>query len=98
MDLGTKIKNIRKSKNITQSELAEKLGVSTCYVCYLETGKKKNPSYSLMATINQVLNTSIYDLDLPLQPIELSRVSTKDLIEELQKRNDFKIQLIYKEA
>jgi len=97
VELGEAIRTIRKSKHITQSELAEKLGVSTGYICYLETGKKKNPSYSLMATINQVLNTSIYDLDLPLQPIELSQVSTKDLIGELQKRNDFKIELICRE-
>jgi len=34
---------------------------------------------------------------LPLQPIELSQVSTKDLIGELQKRNDFKIELICRE-
>ena len=38
--IGKKLKDARISKNLTQAEIAEELGVSTGYVCQVERGDK----------------------------------------------------------
>ena len=38
--IGKKLRNARISRNLTQSELAEELGVSTGYICQIECGDK----------------------------------------------------------
>lgn len=43
MLINESIKECRISKGLTQSELAEKLGVSKRYVIYMEQGDKKIP-------------------------------------------------------
>lgn len=45
----------RNRKNLTQKELAEKLGVSRSYIAKLESGERCNPSTSLMRKIKEVL-------------------------------------------
>ena len=39
--LGQKIKQFRLTKGLSQEELAEKCNLSTSYISYIETGKKK---------------------------------------------------------
>ena len=38
--IGKKLRNARISHNLTQTELAEELGVSTGYICQIECGDK----------------------------------------------------------
>ena len=40
MAYGRKIKNLREANGDTQSDLAEKLGISRCYVAMMERGTK----------------------------------------------------------
>ncbi len=37
---GKRVADVRKSKNITQNELAEKVGMSVVTIAYIETGKR----------------------------------------------------------
>ena len=57
----TKIKELRARHNLTQDDLAKKVGVRRETVLYLEKGKY-NPSLKLAADIAKVLQTTIDDL------------------------------------
>lgn len=56
--LGKKIKELRKKRGITQSELADVLGVSTSMVGMYETDSR-NPSYDVLIKIANYFNVSI---------------------------------------
>ncbi len=59
--LGENLKKIRINKNITQTELAEKLGVDKSFVSNLENGKN-NPTLSTISNIAQALEVSVNEL------------------------------------
>ena len=59
--IAQKIKSARKSANITQAELAEKIGVSTNAVAKLETNLMK-ASLKTLINITNVLNLDINQL------------------------------------
>jgi transcriptional regulator with XRE-family HTH domain len=59
--LGENLKKIRTNKNITQTELAEKLGVDKSFVSNLENGKN-NPTLSTITNIAQALEVSVNEL------------------------------------
>ena len=58
--LGKQIKKRRKKKRITQAELAEKVGVTTVYITYIETGKYF-PSLKRLIKIAKVLRVKVGD-------------------------------------
>lgn len=57
-----KLKKLRKSKNLTQVQLGNLIGVSGAYIQQLENGIKKNASYEVILKICEVFDTSPYDL------------------------------------
>jgi putative transcriptional regulator len=57
----TRIKELRARHNLTQDDLAKKVGVRRETVLYLEKGKY-NPSLKLAHDIAKVLQTTIGDL------------------------------------
>ena len=57
-EFGNFLKSIRKSKGITQENLANGIGVSTVYIHQLETGKVDAPSKIKCYEISKVLNVS----------------------------------------
>lgn len=59
--LARHIQTVRKSKRITQEQLAEKVNVSTTWIGYIETGKFR-PSLKLLNKIAGTLNVSVKDL------------------------------------
>jgi transcriptional regulator with XRE-family HTH domain len=59
--LGNKLKTIRTAKNITQSELAELLGVDKSFVSNIENGKN-NPTLSTIANLAKALKVSVDEL------------------------------------
>ncbi|MFX0010718.1 MAG: helix-turn-helix transcriptional regulator [Candidatus Hermodarchaeota archaeon] len=59
--LKTSIKDLREKKNISVSQLAEKVGVPIQTIIYLEEGRY-NPSLTLAFKIAEVLNCKIEDL------------------------------------
>lgn len=59
--LGKSIKKIRNQAGMTQEQLAEKAKISTTYIGYIETGKKK-PSLKVINKIADVLKVKVRDL------------------------------------
>ena len=55
------LKIYRKDKNLTQSELAEQVGVTKDYISMIERGKK-NPGIFLAKRIALVLNSTIDEI------------------------------------
>ncbi|PTJ92077.1 helix-turn-helix domain-containing protein [Staphylococcus simulans] len=61
MKFGQNIKQIRKRMNITQSELATKMGISQSYLSDIENGRK-NPSIKTVKKLADSLGLSVTDL------------------------------------
>lgn len=59
--LGRRIQKIRQEKGLTQEELAEKVGVSTTWIGYIETGYKR-PNLKMIYKIARTLNTNVKDI------------------------------------
>jgi transcriptional regulator with XRE-family HTH domain len=59
--LGRHIQKIRKSKDITQEELAEKIGTSTPWIGHIETGREA-PNIKLLHKIAKALGVRVKDL------------------------------------
>jgi len=59
--LGENIKRIRTKKNITQVEIAKKLGVNRSFVSNLENAKT-NPTLSTITNLAQALGVSTNEL------------------------------------
>jgi transcriptional regulator with XRE-family HTH domain len=53
-----RLKSVRKSKKLTQKELAEKLGVSYSALCSYEQGLRE-PNIECLKKISKVLDASI---------------------------------------
>ena len=58
---GTTIRNLRESKNMTQAELGERIGVSSKTISKWETGKGL-PDISLLSPLAQALGISLIEL------------------------------------
>lgn len=56
--LGKKIKNFRKEKGMSQEQLAEKCDLSTSYISYIETGKRRI-NFSQLEKMAEILDFSI---------------------------------------
>jgi transcriptional regulator with XRE-family HTH domain len=54
-----KIKKIREERGIKQNELAKLSCLSEGYICHLERGTRKNPTYQTMIKIANALNKDI---------------------------------------
>lgn len=59
--LGARIKELRKSRKMTQEKLAEMIGVDPKYVSFIEVGRSA-PSLEAMEKIAQALDVDIKDL------------------------------------
>lgn len=56
------INKIRKEKGITLAELSTLSGVSIGYLCHLEKGSRKNPSFEVMERISKSLGKTITEI------------------------------------
>ena len=90
MKFGDNLKQIRKSKNISQEELAEKLGVSRQSVSKWETGENYPSMYNIMCLcdifkckINNLVHESMSDINSLDEEVKMSVVKFK---EEKQKK------------
>ena len=58
---GKRVAEVRKSKGVTQQELAENIGMSVVAIAYIETGKR----WARLGTLNKIANSlkvSVADL------------------------------------
>ena len=61
MKIEIKLKELRKQKNITLSELAKMTGISKSHLNYIENGIKE-PTISVLVLIAKALNVEINEL------------------------------------
>jgi len=59
--LGRKIQRIRKERKLTQEKLAEKVGVSTTWIGYVETGYRR-PNLKMIYKIANALGVKVKDI------------------------------------
>lgn len=59
--LGRRIQKVRQEKGLTQEKLAEKVGVSTTWIGYLETGYRR-PNLKMIYKIARVLKVPASEL------------------------------------
>lgn len=96
MNLGDTIKNLRIERQITQRELAEKLGVNFTYISKIENGKLEVlPSEDLIRRIAGILGANAEDLldlagklDLKrLQQVAIEVPEAGMVLRRIQKQN-----------
>lgn len=64
MEFGKKLKSLRKSQQLTQKQLAERIGVAKSIISYYETGNRY-PSYDVLVKIAHVFHvTTDFLLDM----------------------------------
>ena len=61
LKLARNLQKVRKEKNLTQEQLAEKVGVSLTYIGYLELGYNI-PNMHMLQKIAEVLGVKVKDL------------------------------------
>lgn len=59
--LGRKIYKLRKDAGMTQEQLAEKVGVSTSFIGYVETGYRR-PNLKMIYKVARALNVKVKDI------------------------------------
>ncbi|MCD7033167.1 helix-turn-helix domain-containing protein [Metabacillus sp. GX 13764] len=60
--IGERIRQLRRMKGYSLSELAELAGVSKSYLSYIERDIQKNPSLQFLTKIAETLDTDVNDL------------------------------------
>lgn len=82
MDLGDKIKELRKQKGMTQADLGLAIGVCNRTISDWEH-KKYNPNYDNISELERVLGEPLrgYSLVLPRKTVKVSRKEKKPVYE-----------------
>ena len=57
--IGLRIKDLRTKQNLTQGDLAKKVGISVSYLSKIESGKKKNPGGDLIGRLARKLGVNV---------------------------------------
>ena len=80
LEIGKKLKELRKSNNLTQQQLAERIGVAKSIIRYYENGERC-PSYDVLIKITRIFHvTSDYLLDIHKnRTIDVSDLSEDDI-------------------
>jgi putative transcriptional regulator len=60
--VGNRIAALRKSKHLTQAELAKLVGISRPYLSDIETGKYKNPGSLVLLRLAKALDAKVEDI------------------------------------
>lgn len=85
LTMGTKIKDLREKSGMTQTELANKLGVSKSVISAYEKGIR-NPSYKILPLIAKTFNVSqVYFFEKGEWQNSSFTVDISDLTKEQQK-------------
>lgn len=84
MTLADKIKEVRKKREFSQGELADKVGISPTHMNRLEKGKFK-PSIQVISKIAEVLEVSVdYLLDEQSESAPEIKIKNKPLAERVK--------------
>ncbi len=91
---GNKLKELRKKNDLSQSALAEKIGVDEKYISRLETASS-TPSFSMIVKLSGALSIEpkmLFTFDYMRPKDEL----INDIMIKLKKTSESNVQLIYK--
>lgn len=69
---GNALSTYRRSRNLQQRELAERIGVQPCYVSVMENGKKGPPSSTILLKIINSLHLSSDETQILKSTVEAS--------------------------
>jgi len=85
--LGARIKELRKLRQITQEQLAEKVDLATRYISLIEVGRS-SPSLETIENIARALQVEIRDLFefVHLQPGEITSETLEELLKEMDEK------------
>ena len=75
-DFTKRLKRLRKTKGLSQSELADKIGVKTAAICHFETGFRK-PTLDHLLKLAEALGVSSIDYLLGKQASRATSVTDK---------------------
>ncbi|MBR1423935.1 helix-turn-helix transcriptional regulator [bacterium] len=91
--LGLKVKELRKSRNLTQEQLAERVGIGTANISYIENGKFL-PSVETLVKLSEIFEVYPYQLYMfeHLKPIE----ELKNELFAAMDRDDDLVRLMYR--
>ena len=92
--IGSRIREIRNKKGITQDQLSEKVGVSSKYLSSIERGKE-NPTLNTILKLAQSLDVMPNEFFTHLE-IEDPAKRKSMIIEILDKADEDKLKLAYK--
>lgn len=53
------VKRLRESKDLTQVQLAKRVGVSQSYIAQLESGRKAGPSLAVLKRLAKALDVNV---------------------------------------
>lgn len=81
-EVGKRIREIRRSKGFSLSELAEMAGVSKSYLSYIERNVQKNPSLQFLTKISETLKIEVNELLQPEEAVQDLDEEWKSLIEK----------------
>lgn len=91
---GKRLKEIRKSKNITQEQLAEHVGIEPKQICRIENGTCFT-TYEKLQKIAQTLDVEIYEF-FRYEHKKPKDALVKEMNELFTNASDEKIETIYK--
>lgn len=74
-DLGTKIRELRKAKKLTQEQLAEMIGIDDKHLSRIENGYH-SPKYNIMQKLARVLDFNLFAMN----NVEIHEISEQDKI------------------
>ena len=60
--LATQLRKLREAAGMSQTGLAEKIGVTQAYIVMLESGARKSPSLNIIRKLAKVLKTDVANL------------------------------------
>lgn len=83
MDLGTKLRQLRKVRGLTADELAKFSGVSRSYILLIETGKRKEVSNKILDKLANTLrvNVNYFKIDDAALPMDILPDLPSDILE-----------------
>ncbi len=92
--IGSRIKDIRNKKGITQEQLSESVGINPKYLSSIERGKE-NPTLNILLKLAQSLDVNLDEIFSSVQ-IEDPEKRMRLILRLLDKADDEQLKLVYK--
>lgn len=92
--VGARLKELRKSRGLSQADVAERINVDAKHISRLETGKTF-PYAETLEALGKALDVPVKEF-FEFEHLESERVNVKSFLELVEGAGEEKLQLIYK--